>query len=192
VEQILFIHMGCEVRKIPAAGVIFSLTSPFIELDSPDSHDKSGTCTNICALIRSAPMSAKVIICCLLLILLLMFFNFRVVESPRVVSAGEEQALIITIPLHSGKTGNADELKRLYALEDQLIVAIKESGAGEYDGNEIGEGVFTFYIYGPSAERLFSVIRPVLKKFRPPAGSYLIKRYGKPGSKQDKVAIDAD
>jgi hypothetical protein len=121
-----------------------------------------------------------------------MFCNFRVVESPRVVSAAEEQALIITIPLHSGKTGSADGLKRLYALEDQLIVAIKESGAGEYDGNEIGEGVFTFYIYGPSAERLFSVIRPVLKKFRPPAGSYLIKRYGKPGSKQDKVAIDAD
>ena len=137
-------------------------------------------------------MSAKVIICCLLLILLLMFFNFRVVKSPRVVSAAEEQALIITIPLHSGKTGNADELKRLYALEDQLIVAIKESGAGEYDGNEIGEGVFTFYIYGPSAERLFSVVRPILKKFRPPAGSYLIKRYGKPGSKQDKLAIDAD
>jgi hypothetical protein len=31
-EQILFIYMGCEVRKIPAAGEIFFLTSPFIEL----------------------------------------------------------------------------------------------------------------------------------------------------------------
>jgi hypothetical protein len=31
-EQILFIHMGCEVRKIPAAGEIFFLTSAFIEL----------------------------------------------------------------------------------------------------------------------------------------------------------------
>jgi len=30
-EQILFIHMGCEVRKIPAAGEIFFLTSAFIE-----------------------------------------------------------------------------------------------------------------------------------------------------------------
>ena len=117
-------------------------------------------------------MSAKAISCCLLLFLLLTFFIFRVVKRPRVVIAVEEQALIITIPLQSGKTGNAEERnKRLYALEDQLIVAIKESGAGEYDGNEIGEGVFTIYIYGPSAERLFSVVRPILNKFRPQAGS---------------------
>jgi hypothetical protein len=121
-----------------------------------------------------------------------MFLIFRVVMSPRVVNAADEQALIVKIPLHSGKTGNADELKRLHALEDQLIVGIKESGAGEYDGNEIGEGVFTIYIYGPSAERLFAVVRPILRKFRPPTGSFLIKRYGKPGSKQDRVAIDGD
>jgi hypothetical protein len=121
-----------------------------------------------------------------------MFLVFRVVKSPRVVNAADEQALIIKIPLHSGKTGNADELKRLHALEDQLIVGIKESGAGEYDGNEIGEGVFTIYTYGPSAERLFAVVRPILKKFRPPTGSFLIKRYGKPGSKHDRVAIDGD
>jgi len=124
--------------------------------------------------------------------MLLTFFIFRVVKRPRVVNAAEEQALIITIPLHSGKQGNADELKRLHALEDQLIVAIKDSRAGEYDGNEIGEGVFTIYIYGPSAERLFSVVRSILREFRPPAGSYTIKRYGKPGSKQDRVALDAD
>ena len=31
-EQILFIHMGCEVRKIPAAGEIFFLTSPLQKL----------------------------------------------------------------------------------------------------------------------------------------------------------------
>jgi len=111
---------------------------------------------------------------------------------PAEARQAEEQALIIKIPLHSGKTGNADELKRLHTLEDQLIVGIKESGAGEYDGNEIGEGVFTIYIYGPSAERLFAVVRPILKKFRPPTGSFLIKRYGKPGSKQDRVAIDGD
>jgi hypothetical protein len=53
------------------------------------------------------------------------------------------------------------------------------------------EGVFTIYIYGPSAERLFSAARPILKEFRPPA-SYLIKRYGKPGSKEDRVALDGD
>jgi hypothetical protein len=32
----LFIHMGCEVRKIPAAREILFLTSAFIELDLSD------------------------------------------------------------------------------------------------------------------------------------------------------------
>jgi hypothetical protein len=33
------------------------------------------------------------------------------------------------------------------------------------------------------------VTRPILKTFHPPTGSYLIKRYGKPGSKQERVSI---
>src|SRR6266404_9206913 len=32
-EQISFIQMGCEARKLPAPGEIFFLTSPFIELN---------------------------------------------------------------------------------------------------------------------------------------------------------------
>jgi hypothetical protein len=137
-------------------------------------------------------MSAKVFGSCLLVILLLALLIFRWVKSPGIVNASEEQALIITIPLRSGKTGNPDELKRLHVLEDQLNLAIKDSKVGEYDGDEVGEGVFTIYIYGPSAERLFAVVRPILKRFRPPTGSFLIKRYGKLGSKQDRVAVDSD
>ena len=137
-------------------------------------------------------MSAKLFGSCLLAILLLTLLIFRSVKFPRIVNASEEQALIITIPLRSGKAGNADELKRLHVLEDQLNLAIKDSKAGQYDGDDVGEGVFTIYIYGPSAERLFAVVRPILKRFRPPTGSFLIKRYGKPGSKQDRVAIDSD
>jgi hypothetical protein len=137
-------------------------------------------------------MSAKLISSCLALILLLMLFAFRRIKSTRVVYAAEEQALIVTIPLRSGDMGDAEERKHILALEDQLSAAIKESRAGEFDGDEFGKRVCTIYMYGPSAERLFSVTRPILKKFRPPAGSYVIKRYGKPGSKQDRVAIDVD
>src|SRR5260370_30133691 len=103
-------------------------------------------------------MSAKAIRCCLLLYVTLTFFIFKVVKCPRVVNAAEEQALIITIPLHLEKTANAEERNRqLYALQDQLIVAIKESGAGEYDGNETGEGVFTIYIYTARARNVSSL-----------------------------------
>jgi hypothetical protein len=116
----------------------------------------------------------------------------RVSKTSQDASAAEEQALIATIGLRSGDMGSPEERGRISALEDQLSGAIKQSGAGEFDGDEYGGGVCTIYMYGPSAERLFTVTQPMLKKFRSPAGSYVIKRYGKPGAKQDRVDLSAD
>lgn len=106
----------------------------------------------------------------------------------KIAAATEEQALIVTIKLGSA-TGGEDERRRIAAMEDELSAAIEKSDAGEFDGDEFGEGVCTIYTYGPSAERLFSLALPILKKFRPPAGSYAVKRYGKPGAKQDRIEI---
>jgi hypothetical protein len=141
--------------------------------------------------VGSAAMGTKLVVCRSLLLLLVVLSGFMR-SSRLVVRAAEEQALIVTITLHSGDMGNAQERKHILTLEDQLSNAIEESGTGEFDGDEFGGGVCTIYIYGPSADRLFSVARPILKRFRPPAGSYVIKRYGKPGSKQDRVGIDRE
>jgi hypothetical protein len=78
------------------------------------------------------------------------------------------------------------------ALEEQLATAIKEARAGDYDGDEFGSGFCTIYIYGPNADSLFTAVQPVLKKFHAPVGSYLIKRYGKPGAKQERVEISVN
>ncbi len=102
---------------------------------------------------------------------------------------GNEEALIVYIRLSDEKSGNAQERGDLFKLEDQLLTAIEKSGAGEYDGNEIGEGFFTLYMYGPSATRLWETAAPTVKAFRAPSGSYVIKRYGKPGSKQDRISL---
>lgn len=142
-------------------------------------------------LIVFAPMAAKAVACRSLLLLLMVLSGFML-GSRSGVMAAEEQALIVTIPLHSGDMGSAEERKRIFTLEDQLTRAVRESGTGEFDGNEFGGGVCTLYMYGPSADRLFSVARPILRRFRPPTGSYLVKRYGKPGSKQDRLAIDRE
>jgi len=104
-------------------------------------------------------------------------------------SNGVEQALIITIPLTNGKSGGQDEVQRLFKMEDELIIAIEHSRVGEYDGNEIGEGTFTMYAYGPSANKLFDVALPILAKYRLPQGSRAVKRYGKPGAKEEHVPI---
>jgi hypothetical protein len=117
----------------------------------------------------------------------------RVSTTPRrAVIATEEQALIATIKLRSGDTGSTEERGRIAALEEQLSEAIKRSGAGDFDGDEYGAGVCTIYMYGPSADRLLTVTLPILKKFHAPAGSYVTKRHGKPGAKQDRIPLNDD
>jgi hypothetical protein len=64
---------------------------------------------------------------------------FGGITSPRLVRAADEQALIVTIPLRSGDMGDANERKHILDLENQLSAAIKEAGAGEFDGDEFGK-----------------------------------------------------
>jgi hypothetical protein len=109
------------------------------------------------------PMSARASQYCVILIQVLLLSAFVALKSSRIVNAGEEQALIVAIRLRSGDMGDAEEHKRILALEHELSAAVKESGAGEFDGDEFGKGVCTIYMYGPSAEPLYSVAAPILK-----------------------------
>jgi hypothetical protein len=58
----------------------------------------------------------------------------------------------------------ADSLDALYDVEALLEAAIDASGAGEFDGNEIAVDLSdgSLYMYGPDAEALFAVVRPIL------------------------------
>ncbi len=63
--------------------------------------------------------------------------------------------------IHLDAVGLPDEIYAEYdlaTLEYQLIERIHPGGLGEYDGNELGPGVATVYLYGPDAERLFAAI----------------------------------
>jgi hypothetical protein len=100
-----------------------------------------------------------------------------------------EQVLIITIPLTNGKSGSQDEVQLLFKLEDELIKAIEHFHFGEYDGNEIGEGTFTMFASGLSANKLFDIALPILAKYRLPPGCRAVKRYGKPRAKEERVTI---
>ena len=85
--------------------------------------------------------------------------------------------MIVYIPL-SGDSGTEDELDRLFNLECELAFEVKAADAGGYDGNEIGGGRFTIYLYGKDADRLADLTVQVLRRWQVPADSYLIKRYG--------------
>lgn len=89
------------------------------------------------------------------------------------------QAVIVYIPL-SGDSGTEDELDRLFNLECELAFEVNAADVGGYDGNEIGGGRFTIYLYGKDADGLAGLTVEVLRRWEIPADSYLIKRYGDP------------
>ena len=66
----------------------------------------------------------------------------------------------------------------MHELEDSLIEAVELAEAGEFDGNDFGQGECTFFIYGRDANEIFMVIEVVLKEFAVAKGGYAIKRYG--------------
>ena len=74
------------------------------------------------------------------------------------------------------------DLTPLFSLERRLESAIVAERAGEYDGNEVAadgsDGVL--YMYGPDADRLFQVIKPLLEAESFMQGARVKLRYGPP------------
>lgn len=110
--------------------------------------------------------------------------------TSRTKSRDEEEAVIVTITLCSGGLGDKEERRSILELEHQLSEAIEKSSTGELDGDEFGGGTCTIYIYGPSAEELFSIAWPILKAFRAPAGSYITKRFGSSDAREHRVPLE--
>ena len=83
------------------------------------------------------------------------------------------------------------DLGPLRETENRLDVAIKSAGVGEYDGDEIATDLSdgSLYLYGPDADRLFAVVRPVLDSASFMRGAVVHVRYGPPGSRELKVVI---
>jgi hypothetical protein len=74
-----------------------------------------------------------------------------------------EQAVIVHLRLCDDPFRSSEERKSVEALEGQLERAIAEAWAGEFDGDEFGEGECVLFMYGPEADRLFDTIEPLLK-----------------------------
>ena len=106
------------------------------------------------------------------------------------VSAPQEQALLVKIRLSDGEFGEEQERNNIHGLAQNLEKAISaQAGSGEYDGDEFGGGFCTLYMYGPSAARLFDITIPILLQFHAPSGSFVIKRYGSVGAKEEHIPL---
>jgi hypothetical protein len=89
-----------------------------------------------------------------------------------------EQAVIVHLRLRDGRFGSPGEREAVSVLEGQLERAIESASAGEFDGDEFGDGKCILFMYGPDADRLFNAIEATLKTSSTAVGGYAIKRYG--------------
>lgn len=95
-----------------------------------------------------------------------------------------DHAVVVYMPLQDG------DMDTLFDLEDALMEALDESGAGEFDGNELGAGEAVLYMYGPDADKLFSAVEKVLRGSAVAREGYAVKRYGAPTDNVREVRVD--
>ena len=107
-------------------------------------------------------------------------------ESP--AAADDRQQLTVLLRLADPELTNEREQLHIYALEDRLMKALDESGAGTHETNELAGGYLRIQLLGPDADRIAQVIRPHLADA--PPGSYLAIRRGPPGTSEDRMEID--
>jgi hypothetical protein len=103
-----------------------------------------------------------------------------------------EHAVLVYIKLSDANMGSEKERNDCHALEDRMERSIKTKQAGEFDGDEFGEGFCTLFMYGPDADALFNAVESDLRAAPLLAGSYAIKRYGPatdPTARETRVVL---
>jgi hypothetical protein len=108
---------------------------------------------------------------------------------PRQEEKQAEQAVRIYLKLSNDGFGDTKEREAVFKLEDELEQKISLASAGEYDGHDFGGGFGTLYMYGSNADKLFETIIESIRRYRPRAGSYIIKRYGEVGAREEKINL---
>ncbi len=92
-----------------------------------------------------------------------------------------EHAVTVYLRMSGDAYGSEAEQNQIFDLSDQLETAISAQDAGEFDGDEFGDGLCTLFMYGPDADALFAVVEPVLRASPLAEGAYAVKRYGEVG-----------
>jgi hypothetical protein len=105
------------------------------------------------------------------------------------VTPRRRQAILINIKLADDAFGESRERPALWDLEDELIRVLDATDAGDYDGNEVGEGLFTIHVYGRDADELVETVLPIIRRYPLPSGSSIVKRYGAPGAREDRLEL---
>ena len=101
----------------------------------------------------------------------------------------EQHRVTVWIRLDDPGFENEREQQRIFALEDRVMRALDEAGAGEHDTNSLEVGFFAMRLIGEDADAIVAVVAPLLGEAR--AGSYLAIRHGPAGTAEDRMEVGA-
>lgn len=102
-----------------------------------------------------------------------------------------EHSLVLWLKLSDAAFGDIAEREVIFAIEDELSEGITKRAVGEYDGHEFGDGFARIFMYSSDVDALAAVAIPIVQRHRPAAGSYAVKRYGPPGSRETRLSIES-
>ena len=102
-------------------------------------------------------------------------------------AGGSEQALLLYLRLPESQAG--DETPTIVALEEAIESALRARRAGEFEGHDLRDGVWTLYLYGPDAERIFESVAEVVRGTRLDPSSHAILRFGGRGAREERIAL---
>ena len=109
------------------------------------------------------------------------------VRRTAIRAGSQEQALLLRLRLPESQAGN--ETPTIVALEESLESALRKHRAGEFDGHELRDGVWTLYLYGPDANRIYESISEVVREVRLDPSSHAVMRFGGRGAREERVPL---
>jgi hypothetical protein len=117
---------------------------------------------------------------------------FKRIFGKKSLDQTQSEQLQQAVLVHLDGTGLPDHIYDEYDLatiEDRLIDTLEREGLGEFDGNEVGPGHTTLFMYGPDAERLFDGIEQTLRGYPLCQGARVEIRRGVPGAPQRELRL---
>ena len=101
----------------------------------------------------------------------------------------DKHRVTLWLRLYDPNFENTREQGRVFALENALMRALDDAGAGEHDTNSLERGFLALRMVGPDADAIVAVIQPLLADA--PKGSYLAIRRGPAGTGEDRQEVGA-
>ena len=100
----------------------------------------------------------------------------------------QEHAVILHYRLSGDEFGTDEEREAVRDLEGRLEAAVVAAGAGEYDGNEFGQGEVVLYLYGSDKDRLWAAVEQEAREF-PLRPAFALLRAGGPDVAPEQVNL---